>query len=332
MNLDRAVERSVIGAVLLAPERFDDLREWLLVEDFDGTAERQTYSALVDLRQRNQEPTPQAVDSWVRESVPRGTQLADAPYLVAVMEETPSPKRATSYGRMVLEMSIRRHVIEGAIQLRQRAEEANTTAELNRVFANVDGIRQALTALHRRESFAANSHSVAPATDETLKQLIRFPRHEELAAEQAAVLTLIEQPGRIPEVTKWLKPNDFGDEESGALFKELVQLDESDTPIDRITVAWRAARVGIEGPLCDALAAGRQQLRDSDPVASSRRVLEQSVKAAVIATSEELETSAHTAGDNPATVAYTRLNALWPQQARLIKARFGVVRGPRASP
>jgi replicative DNA helicase len=329
MTLERAVERAVIGAILLAPERFADVREWLQLDDFEGTAERQAYAAFIDIRDRGQEISPTGVDTWIRATVPPGTQMADAPYLVEVMQETPSPTRAAVYGRMVLEMSIRRHVVEGAIRLRQRTEEATTSAELNLVFADVDAIRRALEALHRRESLAADSHSVAPAIDPTLGHLMRFPRQEELAAEQAAVLTLIEQPARIGEVAKWLRPSDFGDDESGSLFKELVALHEANNPIDRVTVAWRAAKVGIEGPLCNALSQGRERLAgEIDPVDCSRRVLEQSVKAAVIATSEELASSATDPRLNASTVAYTRLNALWPQQRRLVKARVAAVSGP----
>jgi hypothetical protein len=108
--------------------------------------------------------------------------------------------------------------------------------------------------------------------------------------------------------------------------QELVRLHEEHNPIDRLTVAWRAAKVGIEGPLTTALGSARTQIDwPPDPIQAARRVLEQSVKAAVIATSEELEEAATDPSVNTTTVAYTRLNALWPQQRRLIKARFAPV-------
>jgi replicative DNA helicase len=332
MTIERSVERAVVGAVLLAPPRLDDVREWLELDDFEGTAERQAYQAFIELRAQQVDITPEAVEGQVRDSVTVGTQLADAPYLVSVMQETPSPKHAALYGRMVLEMSIRRRVAEGAARLRQRAEEATTSAELNLVFADVDGIRRAVEALHLRESRAADSHSVSPATADNLLHLIRFPRHEELAAEQAVILTLVERPAQIEVVAKWLKPNDFGDEESGALFKQMIALRAEPTPVDRLTVAWRAAKVGMDGPLSDALAEGRNVAITADPVECGRRVLEESVRAAVIATSEELETSAADAGSDPTSVAYTRLNDLWPQQRRLVKARVTSVRETAGPP
>jgi replicative DNA helicase len=326
VSLERAAERSFIGAMLVDPDQLDCVVDWLEVDDFEGTAERQVFRAALALREGGAPVSPETVDGWIRSTVPHGTQLADAPYLISVMQETPNAGRAAVYARMVLEMSIRRHVAEGAVQLRQHAELANTTNEFNLVFAGVDGIRRGVEALHLRESRADDSHSVAPATDEHLLRLIRFPRQEEAAAEQAAVLSLIERPNNLAGITKWLKSADFGDEECGALFQEIVRLHEEHNPIDRLTVAWRAAKVGIEGPLTTALGSAHTQIDwPPDPIQAARRVLEQSVKAAVIATSEELEEAATDPSVNTTTVAYTRLNALWPQQRRLIKARFAPV-------
>jgi replicative DNA helicase len=325
MTLERSIERAVVGAILLEPARSDEVSEWLELDDFDGTAERQAYAAFRRLRDAGRSLTPEVVEASIRGGVTRGTQLADAPYLVEVMQQTPSPDRVAIYGRMVLELSIRRRVSDAALRLRQRAEGASTSDELNRVFADVDAIRRTVEALHLRESRMAGTHSVAPATDPNLLHLMRFPRHEELAAEQAAVLTLVDRPAHIVVVAKWLKPSDFGDEESGALFKELLALHETGTPVDRLTLAWRAAKRGLDGPLCHALGSGRDITVVADPTDCARRVLEQSVRAAVIATSEELKASAGDASINPTTVAYTRLNALWPQQRRLVKARIASV-------
>ncbi len=45
--------------------------------------------------------------------------------------------------------------------------------------------------------------------------------------------------------------NDFGDLECATLFAELTALRAAHNPIDRVTVAWRAAKVGIAGSVCD---------------------------------------------------------------------------------
>ena len=57
-----------------------------------------------------------------------------------------------------------------------------------------------------------------------------------------------------------------------------------------------------------------------EPVVAARRVLEQSVQSAVLATSEELDRVSHDPGVNATSLAYARLNNLWPQQRRLVRA------------
>ena len=329
MNLGRTTERCLVGALLTEPEQLDAVSAWLELDDLEGTAERQAYAAMLEIKRAGRDVTPQGVDAVSRDRASQGTHMADAVYLVSVMHETPDTRHAPAYGRMVLELSIRRRVSEGAAMLRQQAEAASSTDQLNRVFASVDAIRRAVEGLHLRESRAENSHSVAPATDHDMPRLMRFPHSEELAAEQAVVLALVEQPRRITDVTRWLKPNDFGDDEAGSLFKELVEMRQDEAPIDRLTVAWQATKVGIEGPLVEALSEGSYPTAEvSDPRLAARTVLEQSVKAALIATSEELQSSATDSSVRSTTAAYTRLNALWPQQRRLVKAQVEVV--PRA--
>jgi replicative DNA helicase len=323
MSLERAVERALVGALLLEPDQIDELRAWLQLDDLAGTAERQAYAAIEALRDQGTAVTPQGVDAAVRETVPRGTQLADGPYLVTVMQETPYEDRAVLYGRMVLELSIRRRVADEATSLHQHAETASSSRDLNIVFGHVDQFRRGVEALHQRESLAAGAHSVTPAHQGDLPPLIRFPRHEHVLEERRAILSLTEHPACLRHVFKWLRPNDFGDDECAALYGELLALHRAKNPIDRLTLAWRAAKVDIDGPLCRRLISGEtNEAAVGEPVRAAHRVLEQSVQSAVIATSESLQTAAIDPRLNPTSVAYARLNALWPQQRRLVKARF----------
>ena len=143
---------------------------------------------MVELRERDEEVSPQAVDAEVRGTVALGTQAADAAYLVTAMQETPCDTRAAVYGRMVLELSIRRHVAEDAVRLRQEGEAAETTDQLNRVFAEVDGMRRGVELLHRRESEAAGVLSVAPVIAGELDQLDLLPTKRGPACREGADL------------------------------------------------------------------------------------------------------------------------------------------------
>jgi replicative DNA helicase len=321
MSVDRAAEQAVIGAVLLEPTRFADVREWLQPDDFQGTAERQAYEAMCTLDERGQALSPSALNHELqarRRSVPL---LADGAYLVGCMQLCPAPARAAVYGRMVLEMSIRRRVVDQGARLRQRAEKAVTSHDLNLVFARVDSARRDVERLHRREAQAARSHSPTPLLAEGLEPLRRRPHRDEVPAERSAIHALVDQPDALAVVTRWLASGDFSDVECSGLYAEMTALHEAKKPIDRITLAWRAMSVGLDGPVCDSLATPRDVAAvASDPVRASREVLQQSVRAAVLSTADVLEDMTNAVRNNATTVAYARLNNLWPQQRRLINA------------
>ena len=111
MSLDDAAETALVGALLLRPGQVDDVRAWLQTEDIYGTAPQQAYAAMVELRERDEEVSPQSVDTEVREVVALGTQAADAAYLVTAMQATPCDtqgRRLRSDGPGALDPTSRR--------------------------------------------------------------------------------------------------------------------------------------------------------------------------------------------------------------------------------
>jgi replicative DNA helicase len=321
MTPDRAAERSVIGALLLEPERFADVREWLEPGDFYGTAEQQAYEAICALGARGQVLSPAAVDHELRHRRTSAPLLADGAYLVSCMQLCPQPASAAVYGRMVLEMSIRRRVVDQGTRLRQRTQKAVSSHDLNLVFAQVDSVRRDVERLHQREAQAARSHSPTPLLASNLGALRRRPAREDLPVERNAIHALVDQPASLDVVTRWLAPSDFSDTECSGLYAEMRALHESKNPIDRVTLAWRAMRVGVYGPVCDSLVSPCDPATISpDPVRASRDVLHQSVRASVLSTADVLEGMTHAVRGNVTAEVYARLNHLWPQQRRLIKA------------
>jgi replicative DNA helicase len=321
MTPDRAAERAVIGALLLAPDRFADVREWLEPGDFHGTAERQAYEAICAVGARGQVVSAAAVDQELRNRRDSAPALADGAYLVGCMQLCPTPARAAVYGRMVLEMSIRRRVVEQGTRLRQRAEKAVTSHDLNLVFGQVDSARRNVERLHRREAQATRSHSPTPLLAPGLETLPRRGSRQDVPAERTAIHALADQPAALNVVTRWLSPTDFSDAECSGLYGEMAALHERRSPIDRVTLAWRAMRVGLTGPVCDSLVSPRDPASvAADPVRASRGVLLQSVRASVLTTADQLEGMTRDVRGNATAEAYARLNSLWPQQRRLIKA------------
>ena len=248
MTPDRAAERAVIGALLLEPERFADVREWLEPGDFYGTAEQQAYEAICTVGARGEVLSPAAVDRELRDRRTSAPLLADGAYLVGCMQLCPTPTRAAVYGRMVLEMSIRRRVVDQGTRLRQRAEKAATSHDLTLVFAQVDSVRRDVERLHQREAQAARSHSPTPLLAPNLDALRRRPAREDLSTERTAIHALVDQPSSLEVVTRWLAPSDFSDAECSGLYTEMTSLHEAKKPIDRVTLAWRAMRTGAQRP------------------------------------------------------------------------------------
>jgi replicative DNA helicase len=197
MTPDRAAERSVIGALLLEPDRLADVHEWLEPGDFHGTAERQAYEAICAVAARGQVLSPAAVDHELRDRRNSAPLLADGAYLVGCMQLCPTPARAAVYGRMVLEMAIRRRVVDQGTRLRQRAEKAVTSHDLNLVFAQVDSARRNVERLHRREARATRSHSPTPLLAPGLEALPRRGSREDLPAERTAIQRWQTSPPRL---------------------------------------------------------------------------------------------------------------------------------------
>jgi replicative DNA helicase len=314
----------VIGAILLQPERLHDVREWLTASDFEGTAERKALDAIEAVADRGDPTTPERVDEELRREG-HGPSLVEGPFLFDCMEACPSPERAAVYGRMVLELSIRRRIAEQGIRLRQDVRATVTTESLNRVFVTVDSARRDVERLHLRESRAAGVKSPTPLRAGAAQKTGRPSTHDsDVAVERTAVMQLVHRPSAIDEVSPWLRPDDFADHSSAALYRQLAQMRDAGEPIDSLTVAWRAMSIGLPTDTCQAvLQQPRPEVLAGDPVRTARRVLEQSVRSAILSTADVLERLGDPAPEPATSLAYDRLNQLWSQQKRLVQARFG---------
>jgi replicative DNA helicase len=320
VSIERAAEQAVIGALLLQPGRFAEVSEWLQVDDFDGTNERIAYAAIVELHTRGEDMTPEQVNRAVLEHQPRPLPPADGAFLVACMQACPADDRVAIYGRMVLESSVRRRIADHAAGLRQRAEQAESADDLNRVFFAVDTMRRDIEQLHQREARATGALAPTPVTPAHLEPIPRDRRHHDSADERAAIRALIEQPGSLDKVSTWLHPDDFTDWDCRLVYTQLQAMHRERKPIDPLIVAWQAAQVGLDRRAASALAAS-MHLDPAGHADAARRVLQRSVRAHLIATAQQI---GRTVGESPRASAtgeaYARLNHLWPDQRRLIRS------------
>jgi replicative DNA helicase len=107
---EERAEYATCGALLLSPQRTDELSGWLHPDDFAKPVCGQIYGLLTEMRAARQHIDPVTVLAELRR---RGELRADGyptQALVRMVEEVPSPVAAPHYGRLVLENALSREV------------------------------------------------------------------------------------------------------------------------------------------------------------------------------------------------------------------------------
>jgi replicative DNA helicase len=125
---NREAEEAVVGAVLINPEVYYDLAQFLQPEDFYIHRHRWIWDAFTRLHEKR---TP--VDFLtVTEELENAGQLAEIggpAYLTALVNQVPTSLHAEAYGRMVEAASIRRRMLTAANQIATLAYNEGETVE-----------------------------------------------------------------------------------------------------------------------------------------------------------------------------------------------------------
>jgi replicative DNA helicase len=106
----REAEEAVLGAVLINPEVYYDLAQFLQPEDFYIHRLRWVWESFTRLHEAR---TPLDILT-VSEDLERQGQLAEvggASYLTALLNQVPTTLHAEAYGRMIEAASIRRKML-----------------------------------------------------------------------------------------------------------------------------------------------------------------------------------------------------------------------------
>jgi replicative DNA helicase len=124
----REAEEAVVGAVLINPEVYYDVAQFLQAEDFYIHRNRWVWEAFTRLHEQR---TP--IDLLtVSEELDRSGQLAEIggpAYLTALVNQVPSSLHAEAYGRVVESHSLRRRMINAANQIASLAYSEETGVE-----------------------------------------------------------------------------------------------------------------------------------------------------------------------------------------------------------
>jgi replicative DNA helicase len=124
----REAEEAVIGAVLINPEAYYDVAQFLQPDDFFIHRNQWVWQAFIALHDRNE-----AIDFvTVTEELDQMGHLADiggAAYITKLINNVPSSLHAEAYGRRVEETAIRRRMLTAANQIAKLAYEENLSLE-----------------------------------------------------------------------------------------------------------------------------------------------------------------------------------------------------------
>jgi replicative DNA helicase len=124
----REAEEAVIGAVLINPEAYYDVAQFLAADDFYIHRNKWIWDAFVSLHDRNE-----AIDLvTVTEELDQKGHLADiggAAYITKLINNVPSSLHAEAYGHRVEETAIRRRMLNAANDIAKLAYEENLSLD-----------------------------------------------------------------------------------------------------------------------------------------------------------------------------------------------------------
>jgi replicative DNA helicase len=124
----REAEEAVVGAVLINPEAYYDLAQFLLADDFYIHRNKWIWESFVRLHERRA-----PVDLLtLSEDLEKNNQLAEiggSSYLTSLINQVPTSLNAEAYGRIVEEHSIRRKMIHAANQIASMAYKSGDKIE-----------------------------------------------------------------------------------------------------------------------------------------------------------------------------------------------------------
>jgi replicative DNA helicase len=124
----RQAEEAVLGAVLIDPETYYDVAQFLEAEDFYIIRNRWIWESFNRLHERRI-PVDFLMVNQDLEQQGHLNEIGGPAYLMALINQTPTSLHAEAYGRVVEEHSIRRRMLQSANHLAQLAYNQQQTVD-----------------------------------------------------------------------------------------------------------------------------------------------------------------------------------------------------------
>ncbi len=124
----REAEEAVIGAVLINPEAYYDVAQFLKADDFYIHRHRWIWETFTRLHERRV-PIDFLTVTEELDQQGRLAEVGGPAYLTALTSNVPTSLHAEAYGRLVEQTSIRRKMLDAANQIAKLAYQESTTVE-----------------------------------------------------------------------------------------------------------------------------------------------------------------------------------------------------------
>jgi replicative DNA helicase len=125
---NREAEEAVVGAVLIDPESYYDLAQFLQADDFYIHRHRWIWEAFARLHEKRI-PLDFLTVTEELESAGQLAEIGGPAYLTALLNQVPTSLHAEAYGRMVEAAAIRRRMLTAANQIATLAYNEQETVE-----------------------------------------------------------------------------------------------------------------------------------------------------------------------------------------------------------
>lgn len=163
-------EQSVIGGLLLANERFDDVADLIQADDFYRAEHRQIFRT-IEILQQEDKPIDVVLLSEKLQSLDILESIGGLPYLAELAENTPSSANIRAYAQAVREKSISRKLLLTAhnIETITRKPEGRSGREI------IDEIERELQAIGEnkdKNSGPRHSNDILTNTVEHIQKLV----------------------------------------------------------------------------------------------------------------------------------------------------------------
>ncbi|HZU87003.1 MAG TPA: DnaB-like helicase N-terminal domain-containing protein, partial [Anaerolineaceae bacterium] len=124
----RQAEEAVLGAVLINPETYYDVAQFLEGEDFYIVRNRWIWETFTRLHERRI-PVDFLMVTQDLEQQGHLNEIGGPAYLMALINQTPTSLHAEAYGKVVEEHSVRRRMLQSANRLAQLAYNQQQTVD-----------------------------------------------------------------------------------------------------------------------------------------------------------------------------------------------------------